>query len=43
MTKEDDKYRQGKSKNQVRASYIGASISIIGIFLMFLYLLLFNN
>jgi hypothetical protein len=40
MTKKDDKYRQGKSKDQVRASYMGASFSIIGIFLIFLYLLL---
>jgi hypothetical protein len=40
MTKKDDKYRQGKSKDQVRASYMGAGFSIIGIFLIFLYLLL---
>ena len=31
MTKEDDKYRQGRSKYQLRSSYIGAGIAIIGL------------
>ena len=42
MTKEDDKYRQGRSKNQVRASYIGVGIAIIGLFLITLYTILFG-
>ena len=42
MTKEDDKYRQGKSKNQVRASYIGVGISVVGLILLLLYLSLFQ-
>ena len=40
MTKEDDKYRQGRSKEQMRNSYIGAGISILGIIVMSIYLLL---
>ena len=42
MTKEDDKYRQGKTKNQVRASYIGVGISVVGLILLLLYLSLFQ-
>ena len=38
MTKEDNKYRQGKSKNQLRASYIGAFISFGGIILLLILL-----
>ncbi len=29
--KENNKYRQGRSEEQVKASYIGAFISIIGL------------
>ena len=31
MSKEDDKYRQGRSREQLRASYIGAFIGIVGL------------
>lgn len=31
---------QGKSNRQLKSSYIGASVGIIGIFIMLLYLVL---
>jgi len=34
MTKEDDKYRQGRSKKQLRGSYIGVGFSIIGFIIL---------
>ena len=40
MTKEDDKYRQGKSKNQVKASYIGAFTGILGMIILIIILAL---
>ena len=40
--KENQKYRQGRSKEQVKSHYFGASISITGIILLFLYRLLFH-
>ena len=42
MTKEDDKYRQGRSKYQLRSSYIGAGFAIIGLILISLYTILFG-
>jgi hypothetical protein len=39
MSKEDDKYRQGRSREQLRASYIGAFIGIVGLALSLLYLI----
>jgi|TARA_R110000764_G_scaffold132007_1_gene219805 hypothetical protein len=38
--KENNKYRQGRSKEQLRASYIGAAFSIGGILLIGLISLL---
>ena len=37
MTKKDDKYRQGRSKNQLKGSYIGAFIGVVGLIIMALY------
>jgi len=42
MSKEDNKYRQGKSKRQVTASYIGAFIGIVGMAMLSLLYLIFN-
>lgn len=42
MTKEDEKYRQGKSKRQVTDSYIGAFISIVGLAILGILLLIFK-
>ena len=41
-TKEDEKYRQGKSKRQVTASYIGAFIGIAGLVILGILLLIFK-
>jgi hypothetical protein len=40
MTKEDDKYRQGRSKEQMKSSYIGAAFAIVGLIVIVIYLLL---
>jgi len=40
--KENNKYRQGRSKEQMKASYIGAFISMIGLAIMAIYLLIFR-
>ncbi len=39
---ENNKYRQGRSKEQIKASYIGAFISIIGLALIAICLLIFR-
>ena len=40
MTKEDNKYRQGRSKKQYEASTKGAMVAYIGIIIMVLYKLI---
>lgn len=40
--KENNKYRQGRSKEQMKASYIGAFISIIGLAVIAICLLIFR-
>ena len=40
MTEEDIKYRQGKRKEQVEASAVGALIGFGGMFIMLIILLL---
>jgi hypothetical protein len=42
MTKEDDDYRQGRRKEQMKATYIGAFIGIVGLLVITIYLLLFK-
>jgi hypothetical protein len=42
MTKEDDKYRQGRSKKQMRSSYISAGIAILGIIVISLVAFITN-
>ena len=37
MTKEDDKYRQGRSKKQYESSTKGAMIAYIGVIIIVLY------
>jgi len=34
MSKEDDKYRQGRSKKQVISSYMGVGFGIIGLIIL---------
>jgi|TARA_R110001592_G_scaffold242176_1_gene502694 hypothetical protein len=36
MIKENNKYRQGRSKEQMRGSYMGAFIAIIGMIFVLL-------
>ena len=36
MIKENNKYRQGRSKEQMRGSYMGAFIAIIGMIVVLL-------
>ena len=40
--KENNKYRQGRSKEQMKSSYIGAFISIIGLVVIAICLLIFR-
>tara|TARA_R100000544_G_scaffold36806_2_gene25873 strand:- start:7 stop:174 length:168 start_codon:yes stop_codon:yes gene_type:complete len=40
--KENNKYRQGRSKEQMKASYIGAFISFIGLVVIATCLLIFR-
>ena len=40
--KENNMYRQGRSEEQIKASYIGAFISMIGLAIMAIYLLIFR-
>ena len=40
--KENNKYSQGRSIEQLRASYIGAFISIVGMAMLILLYLIFN-
>ena len=40
--KENNKYRQGRSKEQMKASYIGAFVSIIGLVVIAICLLIFR-
>jgi hypothetical protein len=40
--KENNKYRQGRSKEQIKASYIGAFISIVGLVVIAICLLVFR-
>ena len=40
MTKEDDKYRQGRSKKRYEANAKGAFIAYLGIIIMVLYKLI---
>ena len=40
--KEDEEYRQGRSREQLRASYIGAFIGIVGLAILSLLYLIFN-
>lgn len=40
--KDNNKYRQGRSKEQVRASYIGAAFSMLGLVLIGIFYFIFN-
>ena len=40
--RENNKYRQGRSKEQVRASYMGACISISGVVLLVILYFIFG-
>jgi len=42
MKNNDDRDRQGKSKRQVKASYIGSSLAIAGTIIILLYHLIIN-
>jgi hypothetical protein len=41
MSKEDNMYRQGKTKRQLKASYIGASAGIIGMVILIILAIIF--